>query len=85
MSGIAISRIGQFAGRGIKMDTWPEEEAALTHETYYHLRDADGVEYADGWLQGQIAHMHRVFDDLVDIQRYDDELNELLGKGHVLL
>jgi hypothetical protein len=80
MSGIAISRIGQFAGRGIEMDTWPEEGAALTHETYCHLRETDGEGYANEWLQGQIAHMHRVFDDLADIQRYDDKLNELLGK-----
>jgi len=62
------------------MDTWPEEEAALTHETYCHLRETDGEGYANAWLQGQITHMHRVFDDLADIQRYDDELNELLGK-----
>jgi hypothetical protein len=80
MSGIVISRIGQFVGRGIEMDTWPEEEAAQTYETYCYMCDVDGVEYADGWLQGQIAHMHRVFDDLADIQRYDDELNKLLGK-----
>lgn len=62
-------------------EQWPEEEAALTHETYCHLRDTDGEGYAQEWLRGQIAHMHKVFDnDIADCQRYDDELNELLGK-----
>ena len=62
------------------MDTWPEEEATLTHETYCYLREKDGEGYANGWLQGQIAHMHRVFDDLADIQLYDDALNKFLRK-----
>jgi hypothetical protein len=61
-------------------DGWPEEEAAITHETYCYLRDTDGEPYAREWLQNQVAHMHRVFDDVVDIALYDDELNELLGK-----
>jgi len=62
------------------MDTWPEEEAFLTHETYCHLREVEGESYAKGWLDTQVIYMHSVFDDMLDSQRYDDELNELLGK-----
>jgi hypothetical protein len=59
-------------------DQWPEDEASLTYQTYRDLLVLEGQIYADEWLEKQKVHMHKVFDDMLDIERYDSRLNALL-------
>jgi len=59
-------------------DQWPEEEAELTYRTYQNLLKLEGQSYASAWIQRQVDHMHKVFDDMLDIERYDSRLNALL-------
>lgn len=58
-------------------DTWPEDEAQLTALQYRGLIQDESKEYADQWLERQIAHMGRVFDCGTDFDRYVAELNFL--------
>jgi signal transduction protein with GAF and PtsI domain len=58
-------------------DQWPEEEAAMTQNTYNRLCHEEGIAYAKAWLEEQCIHMHKVFDSDADRMRYDTELKRL--------
>lgn len=59
------------------IEHWPEDEAYHTYKQWLSICENDSIEYADDWLAKQKAHMHKVFDDLADIARYDAELTRL--------
>jgi hypothetical protein len=60
-----------------RSDNWPEDEAQMTALQYRGLIQDDGKEHADGWLERQVVHMKKVFDNDADFNRYKTELDFL--------
>ena len=61
----------------VQSDTWPEDEAQMTALQYRRLIQDDGLEHANDWLDRQVVHMCKVFDDEGDFNRYKAELDFL--------
>lgn len=61
------------------MDSYPENEAALTYQRYLELIEDEDLDYANEWLHKQKKHMNSNFDNETDVIRYNSKLNELIG------